>query len=188
MSIFTKLKTAREARKAARAAANVGKDAAVAEGQEIVAAARKTGKMTDEQFTRLRALKEANGLWWEDVAAHKGEVNDLCVGKAPQADVLVLSTPVVEDSPQIVALKAQMAEARAKGYLSTYRYKQLKALVKADKALYWTDFCVSPAEAMDLTACFEAFDPAEIHRIETVEKEADEKAEEAAQAAAQAVA
>ena len=173
MSIFTKLKDARNTRKEARTEAKIGREAAIDEGMGIVAHARCEGKMSDEQFARLRALKKANGLWWEDVAQHKGEVDDLRCGKAPASLTRLPEKAVVADSLQIIELKAEMAEARQRGYMSEKRYKELVALVKADKNLYWTDFCLTITEAKDLCARFKGMSPLQQHEINMDERWAE---------------
>lgn len=158
MSIFKKLQDHLAAKKAAQAGAKVGKGPAIAEATAIMAGARQTGKLSDKGFLRLQALKKANGLWWEDFADHKGEVNDLCRGRSHRSNVVVLEkkAPAVPDSPELAEARLLMNQARSDSEMTNQVYRKLKELVKANKGLAWEDFANTIGEANSLNARYQA--------------------------------
>jgi electron transfer flavoprotein alpha subunit len=158
MSIFKKLQDHFTAKKAAQVGAKVGESQAIAEATSIMAGARQTGKLSGKGFYRLQALKKANGLWWEDFADHKGEVDDLCRGRSHRSNVVVLekNAPAAPDSPKLAEARLLMSQARSDGEMSNETYRELKALVKATKGLVWEDFANTIGEANSLNARYQA--------------------------------
>ncbi len=154
MSIFKKLQDHFAAKKAAQAGAKVGESQAIAEATAIMAGARQTGKLSDKGFYRLQALKKANGLWWEDFADHKGEVDDLRCGRSYRSNVVVLekNAPATPGSPKLAEARLLMNQARSDGEMSNKVYRELKALVKANAGLVWEDFANTIGEANSLNA------------------------------------